>query len=138
VKIIMMNYQDLAKRFRELMPYKGEEKTRFEVPKVKGRIQGKKTIISNLKQIADFLDRDEKMLLSFLLKELATKGVQEGQFTNFSGNFSADKINEKIDKFVNEFVNCRECKKPDTKLVKKDRVMFITCMACGAKYPVRK
>jgi len=134
----MMSYQDLVKRFRELMPYKGEEKTRFEVPKVKGRVQGKKTIISNLKQIADFLDREEKLLLSFLLKELATKGIIEGQYVKFNGNFSADKINEKVSKFVNEFVNCKECKKPDTKLTKVDRVMYINCMACGAKYPIRK
>ncbi|MDD2678858.1 MAG: translation initiation factor IF-2 subunit beta [Candidatus Nanoarchaeia archaeon] len=133
-----MKYDELAKRLRKLMPYKGEEKTRFEVPKVKGRMQGKKTIISNLKQIADFLDRDEKLLLSFLLKELATKGVIDGQYTIFNGNFSADKINEKVSKFVNEFVNCKECKKPDTKLTKTDRVMQITCMACGAKYPIRK
>jgi translation initiation factor 2 subunit 2 len=134
----MMTYEGLAKRFRELTPFKGEEKTRFEVPKVKGRIQGKKTIINNLKQIADFLDRDEKFLLSYLLKELATKGINEGQYTTFNGNFNAERINEKVAKFVNEFVNCRECKKPDTKLVKKDRVMFIECMACGAKYPIRK
>jgi len=136
--IFMMTYEELAKRFRELTPFKGEEKTRFEVPKVKGRIQGKKTIINNLKQIADFLDRDEKFLLSYLLKELATKGINEGQYTTFNGNFSAERINEKVAKFVNEFVNCRECKKPDTKLVKKDRVMFIECMACGAKYHIRK
>ena len=32
---------------------------------------------------------------------------------------------------------CPECKKPDTKLEKEGRVIFIRCMACGAKHPVK-
>ncbi|MBN1923579.1 MAG: translation initiation factor IF-2 subunit beta [Nanoarchaeota archaeon] len=134
----MMDYDSLIKRAEELMPEKGKEHKRFEVPKIKGRIQGKKTIISNMKAITDYIDRPEEMVFKFLLKELATKGVKEGSFYVFNGKFGATQINEKIDKFVNEFVNCRECAKPDTKLSKQDRIMFIKCMACGAKYPVRK
>lgn len=133
----MMEYDDLVKRMEKLLPGKGEEKTRFEVPKVKGRIQGKKTMIINLKAIADFLDRDEKLLLKFLLKELGTKAIKESTHYVLTGKFSAQLINEKIDKFVNEFVKCRECKKPDTKMTKHDRINSIKCMACGAKYPIR-
>ncbi|MEK6812055.1 MAG: translation initiation factor IF-2 subunit beta, partial [Nanoarchaeota archaeon] len=36
-----------------------------------------------------------------------------------------------------EFVLCKECKKPDTELLREDRVTFIHCLACGAKHPVR-
>lgn len=134
----MKSYDELIKRAEELLPNKSEEKKRFEIPKIRGRVQGKRTIISNLKAISDFIDRDEKMLFSFLMRELATKGIKEGKYHVFMGRFSSTRINEKIEKFVNEYVNCKECKKPDTKLTKKDRIMFVKCMACGAKYPVRK
>ena len=134
----MDDYEKLLKRAESLMPEKSEEHKRFEVPKIRGRIQGKKTIVSNLKAISDYLDRDENMIFKFLLKELATKGVKEGKFYVFTGKFGATQINDKVQKFVNEFVNCRECGYPDTKLKKQDRIMFIKCMACGAKYPVRK
>ena len=36
-----------------------------------------------------------------------------------------------------EFVLCKECKKPDTELLKEDRLLFIHCLACGAKHSVR-
>ncbi len=132
-----MSYNELLNRARELLPEKGEERSRFEVPKVKGRIQGKRTIISNLKAIADYIDRDESLLFKFLLKELATKGVRDGNYYVFNGKFGSTLINNKIQKFVNEYVICRECGKPDTKLIKQDRIYFIKCMACGARYPIR-
>ena len=134
----MTNYEDLVKRARKILPEKMESHARFEIPKVKGRIQGKKTLISNLKQISDYLARDTTMVFKALLKELATKGVKDGNFYIFNGKFGASLINAKIEKYVKEFVTCRECKKPDTKLEKQGRVMFIKCMACGAKYPIRK
>lgn len=133
-----MDYESLLKRAKKLLPEKGEEHKRFEVPKVKGRIQGKKTIISNMKAISDYVDRPEGMLFKYLLREFGTKGVKDGNFYVFNGKFGATLINEKIDKFVKEYVNCRECGKPDTKLHKQDRINFIKCMACGAKYPIQK
>jgi len=132
-----MNYDELVKRAKDLLPEKQEEHQRFEVPKVRGRIQGKKTTISNFKSICDFIARPEDMVFKFLLKELATKGVKEGKFYVFNGKFNSTLINEKLQKFVNEFVNCRECGKPDTKLSKQDRISLIKCMACGAKYPIQ-
>ena len=134
----MLDYENLIKRAEELLPEKGEAHKRFEVPKVRGRIQGKKTIISNMKAISDYVDRDENMIFKFLLKELATNGVKEGNFYIFNGKFGSNRLNEKVLKFVNAFVNCRECNYPDTKITKKDRIMFLKCMACGAKYPIRK
>jgi translation initiation factor 2 subunit 2 len=47
------------------------------------------------------------------------------------------KINEKIEAYAKEFVICSECKKPDTELTKENRLMFIKCLACGAKKTVR-
>ena len=50
---------------------------------------------------------------------------------------SAKIINDKINKYAEEFVICNECKKSDTKLLKKDKVLFVKCLACGAQHPVK-
>jgi len=48
-------------------------------------------------------------------------------------------INEKINDYVKEFVICKQCKRPDTKLVEYERGIYIMiCEACGARSPVSK
>ena len=68
---------ELRKRgytIQEQMPKIVKERQRFEIPKVKGHIQGNKTIIVNINKICSVLGREPKHLLKFLLKELATSG----------------------------------------------------------------
>jgi len=117
---------------------KKESRERFEVPKVNSWIQGNKTILTNLKQISSYLNRDVNHLLKYLLKELATAGEFDGNKVTFVGKFNESILNQKIEKYVEEFVRCKECKSPDTKLLKEDRMQFLQCLACGAKYPVRR
>ena len=59
---------------QEKLPESAHKKERFEVPKVKGHIQGNRTIINNFYQIAQVLGREPEHLLKFVLKELATPG----------------------------------------------------------------
>jgi hypothetical protein len=48
-----------------------------------------------------------------------------------------DIVNKKLDEYVNRYVICKECKRPDTKLVKEDRISFLKCEACGAKSSIK-
>ena len=43
-----------------------------------------------------------------------------------------------IKSYIEDYVICSECGKPDTRLVKDDRVMLLRCDACGGHRPVRK
>ncbi len=133
----MKSYKSLLKRAEEMLPEQSKEEARFNVPRVKGRIQGKSTRITNFKKISDYVARNPKLLLKYLSKELATKGYMDGNTAVFKGVFKSYKLNEKIKSFVDEYVKCRECGKPDTRVKKQDRIQFIKCMACGAKYPVK-
>lgn len=113
---------------------KGE---RFEIPKVEGHFEGKKTIITNFSQIASIFRRNPDHLQKFLLKELAASGQKEGDRLVLNIKVPSPRINQKIEEYANEFVICRECKKPDTELVREDRITFMHCLACGAKHSVR-
>ena len=71
------------------------------------------------------------------MRELATSGQIEGGRLVLNIKVPSTKIKQKIDEYVKEFVLCKECKKPDTELLKEDRLLFIHCLACGAKHSVR-
>ncbi|MFA5174129.1 MAG: translation initiation factor IF-2 subunit beta [Candidatus Pacearchaeota archaeon] len=114
-----------------------EHTERFEIPKIQGHVEGNKTILTNLQQIASYLRRDQEHLLKFLLKELATSGSIKQNRVVLQTKISSNKINDKIEQYANEFVLCKECKKPDTELKKEAGFMFMHCLACGAKHSVR-
>ncbi len=113
---------------------------RFEIPKIEGHIEGKKTILTNFFQIASYLRRNPEHFQKFMLKELASSGQKEGDRLVLNIKVPSTKINQKIEQYAREYVLCKECKKPDTELIKEpdSRVTFIHCLACGAKHSVSK
>jgi len=132
----MEDYEKLLdSAYEKIKPISSTE--RFEIPKIQGHIEGNKTILNNLHQIASYLRRDLNHLLKFLLKELATFGKVEGNRVILQRKIPSSKINEKIEQYTKEFVICKECGKPDTELIKQDRFLFLHCLACGAKHSVR-
>jgi len=110
---------------------------RFEIPKVEGHFEGKKTIITNFMQVVSYLRRTPEHFQKFMLKELAASGQREGDRLILNMTVPSAKINQKVEQYVKEFVLCGECGKPDTELTKEDRFSFIKCLACGAKHSVR-
>ena len=132
-----MSYDELLTRARKDLPELTEEVKRFEVPKVRGHIQGNKTIISNFHQISEALGRQVEHVLKYVLRELATPGDLKSNALIIGTKIPASRINEKIEQYVKDFVICSECNRPDTKLVKEDKISFIKCSVCGAKHPLR-
>jgi translation initiation factor 2 subunit 2 len=130
-----MDYQRLLEKAKKESPTVSQDKGRFEIPLAKGHIQGTKTIITNIQQIADQIDRPIEHLLKYLLKELATPGdIKENGSLILGRKIASEEFNSKIKKYSEEFVFCKECKKPDTKFKKENDVISIQCMVCGAKY----
>lgn len=132
-----MDYVQLLKRAKEHLPEIQETKERFEIPKVTGHVQGNKTIINNFIAIAKAFGRDHDQLLKYLQRELATPAVIDGQRLILGRKINSEFINKKIEQFARDFVLCKECGKPDTKIVKEDRFLFLKCTACGARHPVK-
>lgn len=126
-------YNALLNEAYTKLPEKQEATSRFEIPKVMGHVQGNRTIISNFHQIASTLNRPVEHLLKYLLKELATPAELKKNGIIFGTKISASRINEKIEKYIEEYVLCKDCGKPDTKLIKEGNYLFKRCMACGAK-----
>ena len=132
-----MDYEQLLKKAKKDLPDVKDSKERFEIPKVSGHIQGAKTIVNNFSSIAKILGRNQEQLLKYLQRELATPAQIDDQRLVLGRKINADFINKKVEQFAHDFVVCKECGKPDTKLVKEDRVLFMRCTACGAKHVIK-
>lgn len=132
-----MNYEELLKRAYEKLPKRIEERKRFEVPVAIIEIQGNKALIKNFSDILVALRRDANHFSKFLMKELATPGSVQGSMLILQRKVSREILQKKIENYLKEFVYCKECREPDTKLIKEERIIILKCDACGAKYPVR-
>lgn len=137
--VLRMDYQALLKRAKDQLPELAEGSERFEMPTVKGHIQGNATIISNFHEVADSLNRPKTHILKFLSKELAAKGViKKDQFAIFNTKLPATRINEKITEYADRYVICETCGKPDTSIEKIGQGIFLKCSACGAKHAIKR
>lgn len=133
-----MDYEQLLKRARTQLPQSVFEKERFELQKVKGHIEGNKTVITNFQQIAGQLRRPSEHILKYVLKELATPGeITRSGLLILGSKIPASRINEKIKQYAHEFVFCPSCGKPDTEIIKEGEFANLKCTACGSKHPVR-
>ena len=134
----MSDYDGLLEMCIERLPKECAEGSRFCVPKAEVLIQGTRTIFFNFNDVAGALRRDPKHLLKFFLKELATSYEEKDKKVIFQGRFPGPLINKKIELYVKNYVLCPNCCKPDTKLIKIDRMDFLKCEACGSKHSMKK
>ncbi len=136
-----MDEKDYAKMLDsaiEQLPEVSDKTERFEMPVLKVLIIGNKTEIVNFSAASKHIRRDDKELLKYMSKELATFGELGGGKATFVGKFGTIVINDKFKKYVNSFVLCKECGKPDTHMEKSGRQEILKCEACGARRPIDK
>ena len=134
----MKEYEKLLERCMCRIPRECKDGARFVMPKVDVLIQGAKTIFVNFNDVAGCLRRDPKHMLKFFLKELATSSEEHDRKVVFQGRFPGPLMNRKLEQYAKDYVLCPNCSKPDTKLLKVDRLEFLKCEACGTKQAVKK
>ncbi len=128
-----MKYEELLEKAYTELPDVLKEHSRFERPKVESIIQGKTTFIRNLNELAKAINRDIGLVSKYLIKELGTAGTHDDQHLTLKGQFRESQIQDRFDAFLDEFVLCSECSRPDTKIMREERINFLICEACGAR-----
>ena len=133
-----MDYKEMLSKVRKSLPESAFEKQRFEIPTVRGHIQGNKTVISNFNQIADKLKRDPAHLLKFILREIASPGeIKRSGSVIIGSKVPASKINKAILDYANLFVFCPDTGKPDTVLEKEGNFVYIRSLVTGTRKLVK-
>lgn len=138
IDLSMKEYIEKLDRGLSKLPKIDGSGERFIVPDPRLLNEGKTTVLENFAAIADKLNRKQGSVFKFLLRELGTAGKIEGSRGIFNGKFSRDIVSELINAYVSEYVICSECGRPDTQLIKEDRILTLRCDACGAHRPVTK
>ncbi|MCX8159268.1 MAG: translation initiation factor IF-2 subunit beta [Candidatus Pacearchaeota archaeon] len=133
----MESYEQLLKEAYAKVKVVKISSERFEIPKAKGFISGKNTIITNITQISDYLRRPLEHIIKFLQQQLAVSGKMESDRLILNTKLNSEKINQKIQEYAKEYVLCTECSKPDTEITTEKGIKFKKCLACGAKSPVK-
>jgi translation initiation factor 2 subunit 2 len=136
--LMKYNYEELLKRARSQIPEVASKRERLELPRLQHSTIGMRTIIYNLNDVADVLNRDLQHILKFLTREMATAATVHESRVIFQGKFSRETFERLIQRYIDSFVICPVCKRPDTKIVKEKRLSFLVCEACGAKSSVRQ
>ncbi len=133
----MKSYDELLERAYSMLPEKVISRDRFEIPKVGVQKEGSRTIVKNFGVIAKTINRSEEHLYKYLVRSLGTAGVVESGRLILQGKFTDREIQKEIDDYVKTYVLCKECGAPDTEFVREERVLFVKCLACGAKHSVK-
>ena len=128
---------NLDRALKHLPEIKGSGE-RFVIPDPKLLTEGKTTVLENFAVIVDKLNREPSHIFKFLLRELGTAGKIDGSRAIFQRRLTSGMISELINAYVKEYVTCSECGRPDTHLIKSERVLTLRCDACGAHRPVTK
>lgn len=118
---------------------KTESRDRLNVPSVECIGEKNKTIVQNLNQIADLLNRDVKHLLKYMTLRLAApySEIGEGRYV-FKGRILPKQLDTVISDYIKAYVECPVCKRPDTKLSREKRgIVQLVCLSCGAVSPVK-
>jgi len=132
-----LSYEQLLQRAKKALPEALSTGERFQIPEADIVVEGKTTILRNFEDIINAIRRDSNMVLTYLLRELGTAGTLDGRRVVFKGKVTAQQVADRVKSYVETYVLCQECGRPDTRLVKEDRIAMLECDACGARRPVK-
>ena len=113
------------------------KKERFVVPDVKGKLIKSRTVISNFREIAKHISREEDHFSKFMLKDLGVRGE-----TNPRGDlvlhsrFQPNMLNKAVMNYFESFVQCKHCNSPDTEF--ESNGTALKCNACGHSEKIAK
>lgn len=134
----MKDYDKLLDEVYKNLPEKVTHKERFEYPTFDSFNEANKTLIKNFNVVADKLRRDKSLLLKWFSRELAVPISEEGDRAILQRRTGSDILNKKLEEFIQKFVICKECKKPDTRIVDVGHgIKQLICEACGARNAIR-
>jgi len=101
-------------------------------------IQGKKTLLKNAGPVCKTLKREILHMLKYFVKETGVPATNDDTKIILNGMVNSYKVNQIYNKYIDEFVLCKQCKKPETRIITEKGVLLLKCDACGAINPIRK
>jgi translation initiation factor 2 subunit 2 len=127
------DYEKLLDKALDKIPNNVKQSSRFEIPGVKLRYEGKNTYITNFTKIINTLDRSKKHFIGIFLKNAGTMGEMRGSQLFLKSRYKKEFLDKLIEEYAETYVFCDVCGKPDTRMKKEARKLYLKCTACGAR-----
>ena len=134
----LREYDKLLSKAYDKIPEIVKKSSRFEIPKVRIRIESKNTFIENFNDIIKILNRDKRHFLGIFLKKAGTMGEIRGQQLFLKSIYKPQVLNRLIEIYTKLYVLCDICNKPDTIIQKEGKKLYLKCAACGARKEVKE
>lgn len=134
----LYDYEKLLDRAYKRIPENVKQSSRFEIPKVKIRIESKNTFITNFNKIINTLNRNARHFMGVFLKRAGTMGEIRGQQLFLKGQYKEQVLNRLIENYTKNYVLCNVCNKPDTEIQRESKKLFLKCNACGARLEIKE
>lgn len=100
---------------------------RYKMSKLIIKVEKKKTVLVNIKDIASELRTNAEYITQSISYDL---GCQVKNNT-IAGIIDIHRINNSIDKFISQWIICCNCNLPETDLQIRDTEIYMSCKACG-------
>ena len=114
--------EDVAYRYKMSVP----------ILKYEGNGNGQRTVFLNIQEISTQINRDAKLLLSYLSLSLGCQTINNKDgLVILYGTHENEKILNIIYDFINIFVLCSKCKNPETVFIKEKKNIYKQCNACS-------
>lgn len=103
------------------------------MPRLCVKFEKKKTLLSNLTQVAKALDRPAIYILKYFSIEIGAQIVEDKKDDRFfiNGFHDAQKLQELLNFFIQTYVLCTTCENPETQLLVENKKISQKCKACG-------
>jgi len=106
---------------------------RYKMPKMilkqESRLNGVKTNIFNIEDVAEHLRVPSVAIMKFMCSEL---GANMEQTSIVKGKHAYDVMLKHLDKFIDKYVVCQHCKYPELTMRVDGKNLKSVCNSCGA------
>lgn len=120
-----------------------DEFFRYTMPSIDVKHEGKgkmkKSVLVNIKDVAEKVGRPAEYLITYLGQRLnATAKVEKDVSLSYvTGHHAMNCVQEQVMNFIKDAVMCRKCKNPETSChiegSKKNKEFFLHCKACSKR-----
>jgi translation initiation factor 2 beta subunit (eIF-2beta)/eIF-5 len=107
--------------------------------KHEGKGKMKKSVLVNIKEVAEKVGRPAEYLITYLGQKLnATSKVEKDICLSYvTGHHDVRGVQEHVMNFINDAILCHKCQNPETTChtegSKKNKVFFLMCKGCGKR-----
>lgn len=105
---------------------------RYRMPKMvvkkESRLNGAKTNIFNITDVAQALQIHEDAIIKYMCAELGTSKEKK---SIIKGTHSPEDLKKLLDKFIEKYILCQKCKYPETTMFVESKLLASRCRACG-------